>query len=435
MPNIFNKNPTKFVFLQAHVGQAGAAPPCTGGDPPPGFHLLQLSAQLALGNGEAPLGQDVLQLFASAMFFCQSIQQRVLQPLGAALIRSVGGGGAANGVGQVFRFDDREVLASQILHTVAQLPDVPRPAVPQQKGLRLLCQHKGKPKGAFEFLDQRKDILPAAAQGRQVQRQGTDPVKQVAAEPSLLHHGGQVLIGGTDNAHINGDDPITAHPHHLPLLDDPQQLQLRAGSHALDLVQENGAGTGQLKKSRLAAFSGTGEGAVFIAEQLALQQAVRQGGAVDGHKRRRRPGRAVVNGMGKQLFSGAALPCDEDGGLRPCHFPGQLHRLPDLGAAAANIRKPVFGHTPLAGGGLGPRRAIRFRQGERNVCAQILGPLGDRRHTDRIGAAGEGYDPGDRCLLCAAVLRHLRRQQLRQPGAQQLPPRLLQNIGRLKITL
>ena len=56
-----------------------------------------------------------------------------------------------------------------------------------------------------------------------------------------------------------------------------------------------------------AAAVGAGEGAAFVAEQLALQQRFGDGGAVDGQERRGGPAAVVVQGAGDQLLAGAAL--------------------------------------------------------------------------------------------------------------------------------
>ena len=105
------------------------------------------------------------------------------------------------------------------------------------------------------------------------------------------------------------DDAVAAHPHDLPLLQGPQQLDLEGGAHALHLVQEQRALVGQLEQAGTAALLGAGKGALVIAEQLAFQQRLGQGGAVDGHKGHIPAGGGVVDGVGEQLLAGAAFSC------------------------------------------------------------------------------------------------------------------------------
>ena len=59
---------------------------------------------------------------------------------------------------------------------------------------------------------------------------------------------------------------------------------------------------------------GVGEGALHVAEQLALQQGVGQGAAVDRHEGAVFSGGEGVDGPRHQLLAGATLSGDEDGG-------------------------------------------------------------------------------------------------------------------------
>ena len=69
-----------------------------------------------------------------------------------------------------------------------------------------------------------------------------------------------------------------------PLLQHAQQLGLHRRRHVADLVEEERAAVGQLEPARALA-DGAGERPFLVAEQLALQQGLRQGGAVDGDER------------------------------------------------------------------------------------------------------------------------------------------------------
>lgn len=68
---------------------------------------------------------------------------------------------------------------------------------------------------------------------------------------------------------------------------------------------------GKLKQPRLAPLPGAGEGPLLVAEQLALQQVFRHGGAVDGHEGPAGAGGGVVHRVGKQLLAGARLADEE----------------------------------------------------------------------------------------------------------------------------
>ena len=68
------------------------------------------------------------------------------------------------------------------------------------------------------------------------------------------------------------------------LLQDAQELGLRRLGKLADLVEEDGAAGGALEPPGLLAI-GAGEGAALVAEQLALDEALRQSPAVDPNER------------------------------------------------------------------------------------------------------------------------------------------------------
>src|SRR5207244_4294375 len=80
--------------------------------------------------------------------------------------------------------------------------------------------------------------------------------------------------------------------------------------HVADLVEEEGPAVALLELAD-AAPVGAGEGALLVAEQLALQQLIRDGRAVEGQKRRPGSGAVLVDGAGDYLLAGAALAGDQ----------------------------------------------------------------------------------------------------------------------------
>ena len=65
-----------------------------------------------------------------------------------------------------------------------------------------------------------------------------------------------------------------------------------------------------------AGLGGMGEGALHVAEELAFQDGIRQGGAVLGHEGLVLAGAGEVEGAGHQLLAGAGFARDEHGALR-----------------------------------------------------------------------------------------------------------------------
>lgn len=110
-----------------------------------------------------------------------------------------------------------------------------------------------------------------------------EPVQQVVTKLSFLCQCRQILVGGAHQPHIHLERLGSAHPLELPVLDDPQQFFLHPGAGGGQLVEEEGAAVGPLE-APLMTLGGASERARLVAKQLGLQQALAQGGAVDGDK-------------------------------------------------------------------------------------------------------------------------------------------------------
>ena len=98
------------------------------------------------------------------------------------------------------------------------------------------------------------------------------------------------------------------------ILQDAQQLDLRARRHLADLVEKQRAALGLLEQAALARF-GAGECAALVAEQLAFQQIVRQRAAVDRNERKIAARAQVVERARGQLLAGPGLALHQDGGV------------------------------------------------------------------------------------------------------------------------
>ncbi|OPZ76781.1 MAG: hypothetical protein BWY77_01825 [bacterium ADurb.Bin431] len=100
---------------------------------------------------------------------------------------------------------------------------------------------------------------------------------------------------------------------------------------------------GQLKEAALGPL-GVGESPLFIAEKFALQQVLRDGGAVDLDHRLLGAGAGRMDGIGNQLLAGAALPLQQYRGARGLGDDlDQIEHLLDGGALTieARFRRPA----------------------------------------------------------------------------------------------
>ena len=124
-------------------------------------------------------------------------------------------------------------------------------------------------------------------------------------------------MGRRDDAHVGLDRRAPADRRVLALLQHAQQPRLRLERHVADLVEEQRAALGLLEAA-LRARLGAGEGALLVAEQLALDQFARDRRHVDRHERALPALAEVVQHARDQLLAGAALAVDHHGqvGLR-----------------------------------------------------------------------------------------------------------------------
>src|SRR6266403_2095495 len=149
------------------------------------------------------------------------------------------------------------------------------------------------------------------AQRRKHDRDDVQAVVEVLAEASRLHLGLEVLVGGGEDADVDLERAVAAHPFELALLEHAQDLRLRLERHVADLVEEERAAVGDLELP-LARHDRTREGALLVAEELALDQLARERSAVHLDERPRAPGAVVVERVGDQLLARAARAADQD---------------------------------------------------------------------------------------------------------------------------
>jgi hypothetical protein len=126
-----------------------------------------------------------------------------------------------------------------------------------------------------------------------------------------------------------------AHALQHALLQDAQHLGLGLEGHVADLVEEDGAALGRLEAAHPARV-GPGEGALLVAEQLALHQLAGDGGAVHGDEGPALSRAAVMERLRHQLLAGAALAADQHGEIGLGHL---LDGLEDAAASSGPSRR------------------------------------------------------------------------------------------------
>jgi len=99
-------------------------------------------------------------------------------------------------------------------------------------------------------------------------------------------------VRGRDHAHVDAHRLRGADGEHLALLQRAQQLRLQIGRQVADLVEEQRAAIRGAEQAGLG-LVGAGEGALDVAEQLALHELPAQRRAVERHQLARAAAQAV----------------------------------------------------------------------------------------------------------------------------------------------
>ena len=142
-----------------------------------------------------------------------------------------------------------------------------------------------------------------------------DSVVEILAEPRGLHLLVEVLVGGRDHPDVDGLGLVLPYARDGAFLQGAQQLHLQRGRHLADLVEEQGAAVRRLEPS-WPRCDRAGERPLGVAEQLALEQVLGDGPAVDRHERAVLARAAPVDLAGDELLAGSGRAGDQDADVR-----------------------------------------------------------------------------------------------------------------------
>ena len=162
------------------------------------------------------------------------------------------------------------------------------------------------------MLDEHREVVGPVAEGGQGDGEDLEPVIEVLAEAAVGDHLVEVAVGGGDEADVGPDRVVAAEALEPAVLQEAEHLGLGGRRHVADLVEEDGAAVGLLELADPAAV-GAGEGALLVAEELALQEGLGDGGAVDGQEGGLAAEAVLIDGPGDQFLAGPALAGDQDG--------------------------------------------------------------------------------------------------------------------------
>ena len=133
-----------------------------------------------------------------------------------------------------------------------------------------------------EVPGQQVDVAATLVEPGQMQIDHIEPVVQIFAKFAARNRRFQILVGGSDDAHVDAVHFACADRPHLLVFDDAQKLDLQRQRHIANLVEKQGAVI-RLADQALARRDRTGVRALDVAEQFGLHQFGRYRAAVHRH--------------------------------------------------------------------------------------------------------------------------------------------------------
>src|SRR5581483_851748 len=176
------------------------------------------------------------------------------------------------------------------------------------------------------MIDQQSNIVASLPQRRQAKRNDIETIKKIGAEAAIARKLLELAVARGDDTHIDLALFVAAEADERLGFDRAQQFRLCAEIELADLVEKQCPAVGGLEVPDLP-LVGVRKRAFLITEQLALDQAVRQSGAIDHHEGFIATVAVVVDRARDQLLPRPALAGDENGAFALCD---ETHGLVNL---------------------------------------------------------------------------------------------------------
>jgi hypothetical protein len=271
--------------------------------------------------------------------------------------------------------------------------------------------------------DERFDLGRAITERWNGHRNAVETEVQVFAEETVLDLLLEISVRRGNEADIERPNLETADARDLARFEDPQELRLNGERKLSHLVEENRAAVGRFEESRFGVRRAR-ERALFVTEELAFEQVLGKGGAVESKKRHLLARRRPMEHLGDDVLAHARFSenehVDGPGGYAGQHPVELAHHgvLHHDGPA----RQPHDRFVARRSGGLGSRARRRGAPHDENRGAHVhrFSDL-DRYGHARLdpGAANGGSVSAVRVLdgeLAARVQHEVRsrRERIRQ---------------------
>jgi len=125
-----------------------------------------------------------------------------------------------------------------------------------------------------EAIDQKRNIVFAVTQRRQVERQNSQAVVEILPELLGLDQFGQIFVCGRNDSCIDLDRLIASDALDFTFLENPQQLRLEGRSRVGNLIEKNRPAVRLFEQPSLVDH-GSGKGPFHMPEQFTLKECFR----------------------------------------------------------------------------------------------------------------------------------------------------------------
>src|SRR5215472_5151986 len=127
------------------------------------------------------------------------------------------------------------------------------------------------------MVHQQRDILAPLPQGRNLDRENVEPVKEILTKLLLPNHGSEIAMRRRNQPHVYLDRLRASEALELLLLDCPQQFRLEFQADIANLIQKERAAIGQFE-SAFSLNQSSSERPLLMAEQFAFEESRGNGG-------------------------------------------------------------------------------------------------------------------------------------------------------------
>jgi hypothetical protein len=232
----------------------------------------------------------------------------------------------------------------QPLQQVRELPEVPRPGVGLEPCDQLLLQ-EGRPGSQPPcdplqlLLGEQHHVAATFAQRRHAKLNHFQSIEEIRPEAALAHRRRQVAVARRQDPRLHGEGARAPDALELPVFEHPEELRLELQGQLAELVEQESSLRRQLEAACPPAAR-SGEGAPLVAEELALDQAGRERGAVDVNEGTGAARGALVDDPGDQPLARSGLAGEQH---RRAHRRNRLDLLPEPPGRRARSSDPADG--------------------------------------------------------------------------------------------